>query len=51
MCHVCKHRAMESEISGMSCCPLVRCLLRSRSDGACLAHANQPCCQQCHTPL
>ncbi|KAL2914916.1 hypothetical protein HK105_205458 [Polyrhizophydium stewartii] len=22
MCHVCKHRAMEGEISGMSCCPL-----------------------------
>nr|KAJ3423190.1 Rho GTPase protein rac1 [Polyrhizophydium stewartii] len=23
MCHVCKHRAMEGEISGMSCCPLL----------------------------
>ncbi|KAI9362064.1 hypothetical protein DFJ73DRAFT_11110 [Zopfochytrium polystomum] len=22
MCHVCKHRAIESEIAGMSCCPL-----------------------------
>ncbi|KAL5040558.1 hypothetical protein RTP6_007573 [Batrachochytrium dendrobatidis] len=23
MCHICKHRAMEHEISGMVCCPLV----------------------------
>ncbi|KAJ3193848.1 WD repeat-containing protein 35 [Irineochytrium annulatum] len=27
MCHVCKHRAIESEISGLACCPLCHSLL------------------------